>query len=127
MKPFVRQVTATNPAVVAPPSPDMVPLAANAFPHPMNPALGRCMSLLLGLALWVSATDAHADIYRFVDKEGVIHFNVNKRGKLIAFRKPAGNARRARRANAPRRRTSTTPIFARPPTCIRSQKRWCAR
>jgi soluble lytic murein transglycosylase-like protein len=68
----------------------MVPPGTNALPPSMNPALGRCMSLLLGLALWVGATDAHADIYRYVDKEGVIHFsNVNKRGKLVARAKPS--------------------------------------
>jgi soluble lytic murein transglycosylase-like protein len=83
----------------------MVPPAANAFPPPMNPALGRCMSLLLGLALWVGATDAHADIYRFVDKEGVIHFsNVNKRGKLVARAKSSVK----RPASASSKRATTT-------------------
>jgi soluble lytic murein transglycosylase-like protein len=48
-------------------------------------ALGRSGALALGLAFWMLATDAHADIYRYVDKDGVIHFsNVTKRGKLIA-------------------------------------------
>jgi soluble lytic murein transglycosylase-like protein len=55
------------------------------------------MSLALALAFSVSAADAHADIYRYVDKEGVIHFsNVNKRGKVVARSKPA-----AKRAGAP--------------------------
>jgi soluble lytic murein transglycosylase-like protein len=71
----------------------------------MNPARVRCMSLLLGLALWVGATEAHADIYRYVDKEGVIHFsNVSKRGKLVARAKPGVK----RPASATKSRATTT-------------------
>jgi soluble lytic murein transglycosylase-like protein len=42
-------------------------------------------SLTLAAAVTASAAPAHADIYRYEDKDGVIHFsNVNKRGKLYA-------------------------------------------
>jgi soluble lytic murein transglycosylase-like protein len=42
-------------------------------------------SLTLAAAVTASASPAHADIYRYEDKDGVIHFsNVNKRGKLYA-------------------------------------------
>jgi soluble lytic murein transglycosylase-like protein len=45
----------------------------------------RLGALAVGLAFWVQASVAHADIYRYVDKDGVIHFsNVTKRGKLVA-------------------------------------------
>jgi soluble lytic murein transglycosylase-like protein len=42
-------------------------------------------SLTLAAAVTASASPARADIYRYEDKDGVIHFsNVNKRGKLYA-------------------------------------------
>ena len=45
------------------------------------PVLG---ALALG-AVFFTSTEAHADIYRYVDKDGVIHFsNVSKRGQLVA-------------------------------------------
>jgi soluble lytic murein transglycosylase-like protein len=51
--------------------------------------LARLASLSLGVALWMSGSDAHADIYKYVDKDGVIHFsNVSKKGKLVARAKP---------------------------------------
>lgn len=47
--------------------------------------IARLASLSLGVALWVNGSDAHADIYKYVDKDGVIHFsNVSKKGKLVA-------------------------------------------
>ena len=57
--------------------------------------LGRRLGgLALVAATLAGAAPAHADIYRYEDKDGVIHFsNVNKRGKLYARdkggRKPA--------------------------------------
>jgi soluble lytic murein transglycosylase-like protein len=78
----------------------MVPPAENAPipPSPRSPlsslptcwragavALCRSGAVALGLAFWGQSADAHADIYRYVDKDGVIHFsNVTKRGKLIS-------------------------------------------
>jgi soluble lytic murein transglycosylase-like protein len=49
-------------------------------------ALLRLGSALLALgAVWLMSSEARADIYRYVDAEGVIHFsNVNKRGKIFA-------------------------------------------
>jgi soluble lytic murein transglycosylase-like protein len=64
--------------------------------------------LALGLALWASSDDARADIYRYVDKDGVIHFsNVNKRGKLVA-RSSSGTKAAAKRAS-PARDAAKTP------------------
>lgn len=87
-KPLIRLVTATKLRLVAPPNPDMVPPGKNRVTAPFRPsavALCRFAAVALGLAVCVQATDAHADIYRYVDKDGVIHFsNVTKRGKLIA-------------------------------------------
>jgi soluble lytic murein transglycosylase-like protein len=55
------------------------------FPRTRARSLLRGASLALGLAFWGSAPNAQADIYRYVDKDGVIHFsNVSKRGKLVA-------------------------------------------
>jgi soluble lytic murein transglycosylase-like protein len=46
-------------------------------------------SVGLAAALLLAAAPARADIYRYEDKDGVIHFsNVNKRGKLVARTKP---------------------------------------
>lgn len=51
----------------------------------------------LGVALCASSSDAGADIYRYVDKDGVIHFsNVNRRGKRVTrdkARKRSGSAK----------------------------------
>jgi soluble lytic murein transglycosylase-like protein len=60
----------------------------------------RLASLSLGVALWVNGSDAHADIYKYVDKDGVIHFsNVSKKGKMVARAKPrAPGVSAARRA-----------------------------
>lgn len=42
-------------------------------------------ALLTSGAVWLASSEAHADIYRYVDKDGVIHFsNTSKRGKLVA-------------------------------------------
>jgi soluble lytic murein transglycosylase-like protein len=55
-------------------------------PPPKNaPRLHHLGAAVLALAVWGQASDAHADIYRYVDKDGVIHFsNVTKRGKLVS-------------------------------------------
>lgn len=51
-------------------------------------------------ALTLASSDARADIYQYVDKDGVIHFsNVSKRGKLVAR---SGEARAPRRVQAVR-------------------------
>jgi soluble lytic murein transglycosylase-like protein len=61
------------------------------------PSVLRLTSLALAIALSASASDARADIYRYVDKEGVIHFsNASKRGKVVVRSKPA-----AKRASVP--------------------------
>jgi soluble lytic murein transglycosylase-like protein len=67
--------------------------------------VARLGSLSLGVALWVNGSDAHADIYKYVDKDGVIHFsNVSKKGKLVARAKPATKG-----ASALRRDPAKTP------------------
>jgi soluble lytic murein transglycosylase-like protein len=64
--------------------------------------VARLVSLSLGVALWVNGSDARADIYKYVDKDGVIHFsNVSKKGKMVARAKP-----RAPGASAPSRAPS---------------------
>ncbi len=75
--------------------------------RPLPPARLASLSLglLLGMALWLSGSNAHADIYKYVDKDGVIHFsNVNKKGKLVARDKP-----RAKSTSAVSRDRSKTP------------------
>jgi soluble lytic murein transglycosylase-like protein len=75
----------------------MVPAAPPASPptrfrhRPWSRALGRLAFVAAALG---AAGPARADIYRYEDKDGVIHFsNVNKRGRLFARdrggRKPA--------------------------------------
>lgn len=110
-KPLIRLVTATKLPRVAPPSSDMVSSGTNAptaAPIALAPrsspalpwarATRRLGALALGLGCWLGAADAHADIYRYVDKDGVIHFsNVNKRGKLMA----KGKSRSKTAAGAP--------------------------
>jgi soluble lytic murein transglycosylase-like protein len=50
---------------------------------PRSRRFGLVFSMLAALAL--SSTSARADIYRYEDKDGVIHFsNVTKRGKIVA-------------------------------------------
>jgi soluble lytic murein transglycosylase-like protein len=70
----------------------MVPSGLPA-PRPSPPRLPQARSLRallralpgLGLAAALMAAPARADIYRYEDKDGVIHFsNVNKRGKVVA-------------------------------------------
>jgi soluble lytic murein transglycosylase-like protein len=69
----------------------MVPPRTKASPLVRSTVL-RFMSAALGLAVWSNTADARADIYRYVDKDGVIHFsNVSKRGKLVA-RSSSGNS-----------------------------------
>jgi soluble lytic murein transglycosylase-like protein len=44
----------------------------------------RWLALLNAAALCLTSSFAHADIYRYVDKDGVIHFsNLTKRGQLV--------------------------------------------
>jgi soluble lytic murein transglycosylase-like protein len=58
----------------------------------------RLAAVALGLAFWAQSSDARADIYRYVDKDGVIHFsNVTRRGKVVA----KGKARPNLAAGAP--------------------------
>ncbi len=59
---------------------------------------------LLAVGVWLSAAEARADIYKHVDKDGVISFsNLSKRGRLIA-REPKKTAaeRSAKRGAANR-------------------------
>jgi soluble lytic murein transglycosylase-like protein len=102
-------VTATQPPVVAPLIPDMVPPGTKASPVVRSTLLSSLMlgsqvrvsSVALGLAFCVNAADAHADIYRYVDKDGVIHFsNVSKRGKLVARSSNAKPAAKPARASS---------------------------
>ncbi|HWO10754.1 MAG TPA: lytic transglycosylase domain-containing protein [Polyangiaceae bacterium] len=81
---------ATSPYMVAaaPPAP---PPTRSPRPGPWARALGPLAFVAAALGV---AAPARADIYRYEDKDGVIHFsNVNKRGKLYARdrggRKPA--------------------------------------
>ena len=77
----------------------MVPSGPSAPPAPRLPRLRSLRTLLRGLSLGLvaalsAAAPARADIYRYEDKDGVIHFsNVNKRGKLVAREKKAGAAK----------------------------------
>jgi soluble lytic murein transglycosylase-like protein len=71
------------------PAPSTTPLCPQARSlHPqarsLRPLLRALSSLGLAAALAVAAP-ARADIYRYEDKDGVIHFsNVSKRGKVVA-------------------------------------------
>lgn len=56
----------------------------------------RGAGVALGVALWASSSDARADIYRYVDKDGVIHFsNTHRRGKRVAADKARKRTDRA--------------------------------
>lgn len=73
------------PGTNAPTAEPLVPSRRRPFFAAGAPA-GLALALALGVGL--AAADARADIYRYVDKDGVIHFsNVNKRGKLVAKEK----------------------------------------
>jgi len=62
------------------------------------------LALVAALVAALAAVPARADIYRYEDKDGVIHFsNVNKRGKLVAREKKA----RAGKSGAPRSAAQT--------------------
>jgi soluble lytic murein transglycosylase-like protein len=54
--------------------------------HPRpRAAAPRGWSLVPALVLCLTSSLAHADIYRYTDREGVIHFsNVNKRGQVVS-------------------------------------------
>lgn len=68
---------------------------------------GRLGAAAVALACLARAPDAHADIYRYVDKDGVIHFsNVTKRGKLVA---KGGKARSKTAAGAPSAASASGP------------------
>lgn len=55
---------------------------------------GCCAALCLTSSVFTSSV-AHADIYRYVDSDGVIHFsNVNKKGQLVARHGAKGPLRR---------------------------------
>ena len=86
----------------------MVPAAPLATPRPRPPLPPRGARAIASLALTVvlgAALPARADIYRYEDKDGVIHFsNVSKRGKLYARDKGARKA-----AAAPSVASSKTP------------------
>jgi soluble lytic murein transglycosylase-like protein len=66
---------------------------------PRNTGSGRwlagvCAALCLTSSVFTSSV-ARADIYRYVDSEGVIHFsNVNKKGQLVARHGAKGPLRR---------------------------------
>jgi soluble lytic murein transglycosylase-like protein len=56
------------------------------------------------LMLCLTSSLAHADIYRYTDHEGVIHFsNVTKRGQLVARHNQASGAARGVREAPPER------------------------
>lgn len=74
----------------------MVPAAPPATPRPRLPPLPRGARVIASVVLAAmlgAALPARADIYRYEDKDGVIHFsNVSKRGKLYARDKGARKA-----------------------------------
>jgi len=54
------------------------------LPAPSAPRPWRWLALLNAAALCLTSSFAYADIYRYVDKDGVIHFsNLTKRGQLV--------------------------------------------
>ena len=71
----------------------MVPAAPPATSRPRRTRGPRAIASLALAAALGAALPARADIYRYEDKDGVIHFsNVNKRGKLYARDKGARKA-----------------------------------
>jgi soluble lytic murein transglycosylase-like protein len=74
-------------------------------------SLWRLGAVALGLTFWAQSSDARADIYRYVDKDGVIHFsNVTRRGKLVSKGKARPNlAAGAPSAASASSRPATTP------------------
>ena len=64
------------------------------------PALALRATRLLGvLGLCCTSSLAHADIYRYVDQDGVIHFsNTSKRGKLVVRNAEARKVRAIRKS-----------------------------
>lgn len=83
----------------------MVPAAPPATPRSRRPLPLRAIASLALVAVLGAALPARADIYRYEDKDGVIHFsNVSKRGKLYARDKGARKA-----AAAPKAASGKTP------------------
>jgi soluble lytic murein transglycosylase-like protein len=85
---------------------------ARALSHPRS-GLGRGARgahwpwLNAVLALSLTSSLAHADIYRYVDRDGVIHFsNVTKRGQLVERHAETRAAATPRRPEAERNPTS---------------------
>jgi soluble lytic murein transglycosylase-like protein len=68
----------------------------------LRAASSRGWSLVPALVLCLTSSLAHADIYRYTDHEGVIHFsNVSKRGQVVS--RQARSSVRGVRASRPER------------------------